>query len=915
MSTTVTTRQARPEAILIVLFLVIALFVLLSEGTRGKKDPGSGGSGDGGDLESGVPEKEAERDRRDRRERGKKKEKKKEKSKKDGGESTTPPTTPTTSSTGLSDNTKKKKEKKKEQKKEQKKESKKKEDKKEKKKDEGKKGDKKKDDKKKEKKKKGDPIPTGEPDLPADLQGAGPALSDKKWIRNPNARPERPSGRSPPILLKRNPDGTWNRPPMRKDGVKFNDGGEEGKELGTYAKFNTEDVPTTIYDQTHMDVAKNYKSIKRGEASDILYGAVDGSQSPFHTLRNSPGLSSKLKSLMGHAERLSLTELLLNRRVGEHEMKQALQDSWLDNVGPIPTAVANVISQMVMEKVIDISLVTATLASPDPEQERPERRKSAKLGPDKYLNDFAGHLLEGGFTIEELRAGLQFSEWKKMSNEKVRERVAAWTAGQVQKGKAFALLACFFVPFYRATTSYKGKHLIKKEPIGWEAIVGSQNKLLVEWLRYIGKGFLISRMFSRAGADISDMSVRVCVSPRKHIAGLVLDFTIFTPEPDQKEEGDWGTLKGIFGRAEQSIARVTYLGLRWIDHLNENVYPQPVGRQLFPDSNPFHMSRLTFRPGLKLKTVNPAAVRLTKSGATTPRLPPEGPVRRDARIMNVSRDSILELHEQLKGKRGLPDSFARVYRTAGATTLRFVDQRQYHWFAPPGAPNTRFDETTFLVLLLCASRGLMGLHLPQRFDTKEDGERNDPGAAMDLLYDVGYGKAEAIDFGGLVPVDNPKAPRPRLLHLDLFDRLKHVLLPVMFHAENTAPNYPASASLILNPNWGLAEHLYGGPNAITVTFHGASPNEAELLRRELVAELIEQVKVSMREMASGRTEEQLRAAVLDELASKIRLIRRRVKYVALSEERPSADEADIKNDGFFQDFDVPEQYLPSSLRR
>ncbi|WVQ78254.1 hypothetical protein IAT38_000338 [Cryptococcus sp. DSM 104549] len=801
MPATVSAHRARPEAILIVLFIVIALFVLLSGGTRGNKGSSSGGSGDGGDLESGVPGKEAEGDRKDRRERSRKG-KKRERSKSNGGESTTPATTPASSPTGGSDDTRN------EENKKEKKKNKKKEDKKEKK-GEGRKGEKKKkDDKKKEKKKKKDPIPTGEPTLPADLQGAGPALSDKKWIRDPNARPERPSGRSPPILLKRNPDGTWKRPPMRKNGVSFDDGGVEGKELGTLATYNKNDVPMTVYDETHMDIAKNYISATKGNASDVLYGAVDGSQSPFHTLKKLPGLSNKLKSLMGRAERLSLTDLLLDKRVGENEMKEALQDSWIDNVGPIPTAVTNVISQMVMEKVIDISLVTATLASPDLEQVPPKKRKPAKIAPDCYLDNFAGHLLGGGFTVEELRAELQFSEWKKMSNEKVRERVAAWTAGQVQKGKAFALLACFFVPFYRATTSYKGKHLIRKGPIGWEAIIGSQNSLLVEWLRYIGKGFLISRMFSRAGADLSDFS-----------------------------------------------------------------------------------------------------------GGSTPRLPPEGPVRRDARIMNVSRDSILELHERLKGKFGLEDIFARLYRTIGATTVRFVDQRQYHWFAPPKAPKTSFDETTFLVLLLCASRGLMGLHLPQRFDTKEDGERNDPGAAMDFLYDVGYGKAEAIDFGRLVPVDNPKAPRPRLLHLDLFDRLKHVLLPVMFHAENTAPNYPASSSLILDPNWGLAEHLYGGPKAVTVTFLGATPNEAELLRRELLAELVEQVKVRMTEMASGRTAEQLRAAVLDELASKIMVIRRQVKYVALSEERPSADEEDVKNDGFFQDFDVPEQYLPSSLRR
>lgn len=59
------------------------------------------------------------------------------------------------------------------------------------------------------------------------------------------------------------------------------------------------------------------------------------------------------------------------------------------------------------------------------------------------------------------------------------------------------------------------------------------------------------------------------------MVGFVMDFTIFTPEPDENELQTQNELTSTFQRAEAAVCRVKYLGLRWAEHLNKVVYPQP----------------------------------------------------------------------------------------------------------------------------------------------------------------------------------------------------------------------------------------------------------------------------------------------------------------------------------------------------
>lgn len=98
--------------------------------------------------------------------------------------------------------------------------------------------------------------------------------------------------------------------------------------------------------------------------------------------------------------------------------------------------------------------------------------------------------------------------------------------------------------------------------------------------------------------------------------------------------------------------------------------------------------------------MNSAALRLAMSNVSTPHLPPDAPIKRDRKIMNVSQDLIHEKYEANKESHKLNDAFARLFRAADALTVRFVNKHQYHWYDSTGPVNDSFDETTFNVLLM-----------------------------------------------------------------------------------------------------------------------------------------------------------------------------------------------------------------------
>lgn len=895
-------RQARPEAIFVVLFLIIALYVLFGGSGRSSSKEKNGNGGDG--AETGN---HRSRDSEGEDLKSGKKRSKHSLSKREGSGIETPITSSSSSSsadTKKDSKTKRSKEKGRSTKD---------------KKDRGKKQ-KTRDGKKDKKNELKDPTsspsaPTTSkkpkeesPSLPNLPVTATPPIPGTRWRRDPKQRPERTRRDSTSsVLLERNNDGSWKRPPLIKEGVKFDDGGKEGKEANRFAMFNVYDTPVTLYDQTRLEGWSNHSSRKKQPDDVVLYGELDGSESPLTGLRQGGKLSEKLIKFMERAEYLASLDLL-DPRLRKDILAIALKDRWLDGAGTIPEVISDTLRQFVVEKQIDIVKIIEEYSAPptdDPKLSVPGKAQAR-------LNQIVKLLMDCGFDLEILREDLKFYNWKKMSAAEIRSMVREWTGRQLQKGKAVSFMAGFFIPYYRATTSYKAKHLPKMFPLNWRVAIGAHQDDLIRWLRYIGQAFIIWRMFSPTGADISEEYVRVCVSRRKTVVGFVMDFTIFTPEPDENELQTQNELTSTFQRAEAAVCRVKYLGLRWAEHLNKVVYPQPDGRMLFMENNPFHVTRLTFRPGLKKSTVNSAALRLAMSNVSTPRLPPDAPIKRNRKIMNVSQDLIHEKYEANKESHKLNDAFARLFRAADALTVRFVNKHQYHWYDSTGPVNDSFDETTFNILLMLCSIALSKYHLHQKFKVKgETDYQIDEESAMDFQYDVGYGIVQSMDFGGMMPLEGASTIKPCFLQLDTFVGLRNIMLPVMFHVQNRSTSFPASSSLILRDEWGMSKFLYG-PKAINVTFHGQTSSEKEHLMREILEDLSEQANRWISE-GLGQADDLLKRVVLQKIDAAVDMIKTRVRFVALGEQQPSADEMDSKNEGLW-DFELPIEYLPALLR-
>ncbi|WVQ71458.1 hypothetical protein IAR50_000995 [Cryptococcus sp. DSM 104548] len=937
----IVTRQTRPEAILVVIFLVVALYMLLSGRRGSKKKTSTSGAG-----ESRSPNEDAESDRRrrrgddsdvedrneergaasradrklDRKRRAEKEEKKKNKQaeqasaagQRDTSEASTPATAETPASTDV--DTKEAGDAQSREEREKAKEREREEERKKKRKEKEKKEEKKKEEEevKKKEKDKNPPSDDDSPQMPSMLKREKP--EGELW-KSPAPPSSAGSGRTTtPVLLERNPDGTWKRPPTPKDGIKFDDGGKRGKENKYYNVYDTFDPPVTMYNQDGLEHAQNHVSIAKGGDDDILYGKLDGSESPLKGLRETGKLSKKLLSFMEKAEYLASQDLLLNQKLGSDIKAMALKDQWLDGAGPIPEIIGETIRQLLLEKHMDFATCLEERSCVNPKTSE----EDSKVGKaNAQLNSFAEFLMNGGYTVDELREGLKFSKWKEMTSDQIRELVRTWVDAQIQKGRGMSLVASFFVPYYRAGVSYKRAHLIKGVPAKWEEHIDSLSKQFIGWFRYIGQAFLISRMFSPIGADLSDGAIRVSIAPRRSVVGFTMDFTIFTPEPTADEPESRKKLRRMLAKskAEAPILRVKYLALRWADHLNENVYPQPDGRKLFSENNPFHITRVTFRPGLEKATVNSAALKLATGGSSTPRLPPNAPTKRDERIMVVSSQTMAELYEEHKTS-GLTENFARTFRAMNAVFVRFVNKRQYHWYNPSeGNESDMLDESTFNVLLMLCSTALSNYHLKQKFKVKEAKEyTDDDGAAMDFIYDAKYGVAQTVDFGGMVPLETT-ATGPRILQLDEFVGLRGVLLPLLLRSRRReSGSFAFSSALIVNERWGLFKWLCG-PRAITVTFHGREASEKKDLVREILEDLREEMKAWALEATSRRSSSsEAKGSLRQRIDEAIGAVRWRVKFIVLGvREQYPADEKDIEAEGL-EDFDVPKEYLPSILQ-
>ncbi|WVW83421.1 hypothetical protein I302_105441 [Kwoniella bestiolae CBS 10118] len=936
-------RGARPEAILIVIFILIALFVFLGGGRKKGQGGGSsryrnevrsgGGRGRGGDEESDLESGRPEKSRQGR-----------------GHE------TPTSSD---EERDKRNKEKEREERHRKQKEE---------------------EEKKKRQAQQQQQQQAGEDQLPprVDAPDWGPSefkpLSDKLWQRDPTKRPERPSGRSPPILLKRDENNQWTRPPLSgKKGVTFDDGGVQGKELSSIAAYHQGDPANKIYDQSHLDIKRNHVSLEKGRDGDILQNKIDGSQSPLNELEKTGKLSGKLVMMMRRVEwACQIDRLDLLQQIPKDVLKQSNEiidtETFIPKIGPIPNALLDIVRQMLFEKVFDLPLVLASQACPNMEHVDPNVPYDGNpdihpLTLEATTSNFVNmHLRQFGIASDDIHGNLGYDEWAKLSIESIRKIVYEWTEkklkvasesqGQAQDSNldytsrydVFRLVLGYFLLYYRALVSPLPTHFKQRYKVpGFVERVGPLNAGLVQWFRYIGRCLLVSKVFSETGGEVSpDLSAKVQVSKRVSQVGLIVDYTLFIPKPDPGTTNAGADLQtpgayyylvlaSSLSKLRKPLERVKHLCIAWAEHLNERVYPPPQqgGNYLFNDIYPFQINRMTFRPGISVRSLDPKALQASlTSRSRQDRAAGDG---REKTIMHVSSARILEMFDnQWKPRDTGISEFGALYRSMTCQMVRFINKRQFHWYSDPEGKKVyeKFDENQFEFLLMLVGPSLDRHQLEETYKSKVTGKYvTDKPTMMEYEYGdtIKYSQLQAIDFGGIIPIEIPppgyaSLTGKKFLKLDLFKGLKWILLPIQFKSEGGAQGVEAnlySANLVVNDSYGITNQLYGNPqNSLSITFHGRSPGDRNRLAVELAQTIVEQINGWVKDISSNNPDQQqVKRHVMDRLDLTKRMIRSKVKFVVITPGQMS-QQAELENfndANNLEEFDIPREMLPPAL--
>ncbi|WWC85243.1 uncharacterized protein L201_000105 [Kwoniella dendrophila CBS 6074] len=968
MATTVI-RSARPEAILIVLFLVIALFVFLGGGSKKGRNGSSSSSQREDDKNSrktrrGNGESDLESGKSDRRDRKRSNNK-----------------SPTSSEDEESRKNRKEKERQERRKKRKEEEE------------------KQKREQQQSNQNQGDEeVPRINPPDIGDLNTAnnnegGPMLSSKVWERDPTKRPERPSGRSPPILLKRDENNHWTRGPLSgKKGVKFDDNGIQGKELNSIVNYNKEDSTTKLYNQNDSEMLKNHISNERGRDSDFLFGKIDGTESPLRNIlmkesnfNNGSKENEKLILLMKKLEwSCSIDQLNLLNKIPFEILKESNElinnnDLFINGLGSIPIIILDIIKLLLKNKIIDLPLIISSHSQPNlefinskiPYDEDP---KITPLDKEKVEAKFLEHILEHcKIDIKDVRDNLNPAEWKKLKSDQIQKIVYDWVkrklnlafdesnnnskiGNEENQFDIYKLLLGYFIPYYRGTTSYKPKHFRTNEKIpGFKEKVGNINNGVVEWLRYIGKFLLISKMFSYNGVELSkDLELKVQISKRSKQVGFIVDYTLFIPKyPNSKtskeEELDPTYLDRTISNVSSILERVKYLSLLWVNHLNDLVYPQKDStKKLFSDLYPFQINRLTFRPGLPLRTINYKDLQLSSSSnpGNTENDQNDG---RDIEVINdISIKRIEGTYERYKETRKICDLFSGCYRTMTCQMIRFINKRQYHWYKPSSSSTTpsiyeKFDLKTFEILLILIGPSLTKLTYSESFKMKLTGNKIKDKETMlfnDFSDKIKYTQLHAIDFGGILPLQNNTNNNQKFIKLNLFRGLKWLLLPLTFNNTINGKQIISSSNLIVNEKYGLSNYLFGQSddlgNSLIITFHGKSSNDRQLFLNDLKTNVLNQLNEWIRDyqlennhhnddMFSNINQDRIKRRLIDKLNLTKNMIKTRIKFVIINShstdsddnhqteiEDPS-DENDLSN-LTLNDFDISQEMLPPDFR-
>ncbi|KAK8854685.1 hypothetical protein IAR55_003424 [Kwoniella newhampshirensis] len=750
--------------------------------------------------------------------------------------------------------------------------------------------------------------------MPSDSQ-EGAVLSKKPWERDPNKRPRWPDGRDPTNVITRKQNGQYDKSPVSgKPHVRFKDNGQPGKELDQYVMYKTDSPTNSIYNMEER--LQSYVSMQKGdpmhqrENRDKWFDhehenryAVDGTQSPYLELKDDSRLSTKLRKLMERAELLTSLDFL-DPGTNPMLVEEALKDKWVDMVGSVPATICDVLAQMATERIIDIPEIMSS-RFPD--------IRSGRTNLKGMTAKFKEYLQHGGIDLEEVKNELQQPKWARWKQEQVRQAVQQWSDGVVQGGKGMNLLLGWFIPYYRALCGIEKRRQ--------QDIVEMKDKDEFEfvekfrrWIGYIGRQFLIARMFSSSGADLSDLSLRVNISRRKDVVGFRMTYTFFFPSAveDEREQKHRQRFGAAVNSALTAAERAKTTARNWIQHLNDSLYrPKHGYSSIIGKRDPLGMVQLILRPGIALRDINNAAFNVSRSEQQTPRLP-IGSTIPQARFVPVNPIEINHLYDRFKGHHTLADNFGRLYRSTGAKTLRFIDQHQYHWYTPPaGSSSTvgnHFDNNTFTFFMMLFGKNLYQKYLAQKFHTKSGNTNDDENGQYEGMY-TNTGHPLLIDFGGMIPMELTGSTRSKLMSLEDFKELKGILLPYMGRKGNDST--PDSVRLVLDNRWGLVDQL-SGPTGLQVTFMGKDRAEREQFKHELAdhlqGNLIERWAIQLKTAGTQQAlqDSQTRRKIGQLIQSAVGAIKIQVRFMCFDELSKGDEEGEEIP---MEDFELSQDFL------
>ncbi|WWC69706.1 uncharacterized protein I206_103649 [Kwoniella pini CBS 10737] len=717
----------------------------------------------------------------------------------------------------------------------------------------------------------------GVPNLPPISQPE--ILSDKKWERDSSKRPERPSGRSPPVLLKRGSSNEWIRPPLSgKKGVSFDDNGKIGKEANSYASFNIDDPSNLIYDQSHTSKLNDFESNQRGGFESGIENSkdlLDGSNSPLNYLEKTGKLNSKLIIMMKNIENACLIDHLdligkMPKNLLIETDKLINQESFIPGLGMIPSIIIEIIKLMLIEEIIDLPLIISSqstshldLLNPNkPYDSQPEVLYQHPIEPIKKekveLNFVENHLSKHGIPIEMIIKELNYPKWKSLNSNEITKIVSDWTLDKLKKAFSstsnniteeeedkfitIKLILGYFLPYFRGYGHYRYRSFLKEEKVpGFEERIGKFQNELINWFKYIGKFLLISKMFNKNGSFLnSECNLKIQISKREKQIGFIIDYTFFIPKLSSSSSSSSSNPSEIeklgfkFYESKKTIVKVKSLALQWVNHLNEFIYPQlnssnslEKKEKLFNDLYPFQIIRLTFRPNGILQ--NKMNLKIVKESINNSINYNKNEINeREILIMNLDSKKMKEIYENDNKKeeqgKSILEHFGSMYRSMTCHMIRFKNKRPFHWYNPNFKEEeifNKFDEKTLEYLFIMIGPCL------NKFENK-----------------IKYSTVQAIDFGGIIPI---LKNQNKFLNLNEFKGLKWILLPLLINNNNNQNTNFNSANLILNENFGLFENLLGF-NSISITFHSLNFNDKNQFLFELNQILINNLKIELNEL-------------------------------------------------------------------